>query len=92
MRLVVTYRSAEPTKIESKSLMMDYRYVFTVEGRTARLIDIRATEFIESGESSMCVSEYNQVHDAILDLPFVDRVTVHMRGRTETTKVEVSEE
>jgi len=91
MRLVVTYRSAEPKKIESKSPTMDYRYVFTIEGQTARLIDVRATEFIEKGESTLSVSEYNQVHDAILDLPFVDRVTVHMKGRTETTKEEVGE-
>jgi len=86
MKLVVDYQSAEPKKITSKSPTMDYRYVFTIEGRTARLIDVRATAFIESGESAMSVGEYNQAHDAILGLPFIDRVTVHMRGRTETTK------
>jgi hypothetical protein len=91
MKLVVDYRSAEPKKITSKSPTMDYRYVFTIESRAARLIDVRATASIESGESSMSVGEYNQVHDAILDLPFIDRVTVHMMGRTETTK-EVSDD
>ena len=89
--LLVTYRSSEPKKIESKSPTMDYRYVFTIEGRTARLIDVRTTAFIESGESSLSVSEYNQVHDAILDLPFIGRVTVHMNGRSETKKEDTTQ-
>lgn len=85
MRLDIRYRDAEPHRITSAMALQDTEFVFTIEGSTARLIDIRPTETIGSGGSACSLSELNQVHDAILELPFIDRVTVWMNGRTPTT-------
>lgn len=84
MRLDVRYREGEPTKITSAGDGQCAMYIFTIEGRTARLVDVRPDGYIEAGEPALELIELNLVHDAILELAFIDRVTVWMKGRTDT--------
>lgn len=83
-RLDVRYREGEPAKITSARHGQEAQYVFAIEGQTARLVDVRAKHNIDAETSALDVLELNQVHDAVLGLPFIDRVTVWMKGRTDT--------
>ena len=83
MRLDVRYFEGAPAKITSKAHGHEHEYRFTIEDETARLIDVRLKQDRPKNASGICVSELNDVHDAILRLPFIDRVTVWMNGRTD---------
>lgn len=83
-RLDVRYRGGEPAKITSAGHGQTARYVFTIEHTTARLVDVRPKDATDAETSALELIELNQVHDAVLDLPFIDRVTVWMKGRTDT--------
>lgn len=84
MRLDVRYRDGEPSKITSAHHGQDTEYVFTIEGETARLINTRAKNHVDKGTSVFDIMEFNQVHDTVLGLPFIERCTVWMKGRTDT--------
>lgn len=84
MRLDVHYRDGEPRKITTAGHGQTHEWVFTIEGDSARLVDARATEDVPSGHSAVDLMELNHAHDAVLGLPFIARVTVWMKGRTDT--------
>ena len=83
-RLDVRYLGGDPVRVTSARHCQEARYIFTIEDRTARLIDVRPEEDIDANTSALDLIEFNQVHDAVLELPFIDRVTVWMKGRTDT--------
>jgi hypothetical protein len=85
MKLNVQYVSGEPKTIITDSHSAESEFQFTIEGDTARLVDVRTNMELNEGWSALNVSELNTAHDAILRLPFIDRVTVWMKGRTDTT-------
>lgn len=84
MYLDVRYRSGDPSKITASGSMCNEEYVFTLEGSTARLVDVRSKNGVGPGESVIGLTKLSYAHDAILKLPFVDEVTVWMKGRTRT--------
>jgi hypothetical protein len=91
MQVRVLYQDGEPTSLKTSHIDHDQTFKFAVEGNTARLIDVRADQDINKGESTLVLSDLNHAHDEILKLPFIDRVRVWMKGRTET-KIEDGEE
>jgi len=92
MKVDVRYRGGDPKRITTAGHGMDSEFVFTIEGDTARLVDVRANTLVDKGTSALSVSELSHAHDAVLTLPFVDRVTVWMKGRTDTTFEDTADE
>lgn len=84
MRIDVRYRDGEPVSVTGGYHAQSAEYKFTIEGATARLVDVRAEDDVTPGQSVLALTELNQVHDTLLELPFIDRVTVWMKGRTDT--------
>ena len=84
MYLDVRYVNGDPRKITVSGAGWESKFIFTIEGRTARLVDVRKRQAVEKGASALSLSKLSCAHDAILKLPFIDEVTVWMKGRTRT--------
>jgi len=85
MKLDVTYCGGEPSFITNRTTHSETEYRFTVEGTTARLVYARTTDGVDEGDYAINTVKLNHVHDAVLELPFIDRCTVWTKNRTETT-------